>query len=133
MFFALWRFWLELDQTLRSKRKGKPHSMSDVKAMDASDVQPLAVEAEQPLIVAGYNIGLTSDIVFDAKSKKPLSGLYDFTSKLVEDVNEAFGAGIGMHALFLSDVVNQRENCNLDVPMKQTRSWFLKTLSLIHI
>ena len=76
-------------------------------AMDASDVQPLADEAEQPLIVAGYNIGLTSSIVFDAKSKQPLSGLCDFTSRLIADVNEAFGASIGMHALFLCEVGSQ--------------------------
>ena len=104
MFSALWRFWLELDQTLRSRRESKPHSMdANVQpcAMDASDVQPLADEAEQPLIVAGYNIGLTSNIVFDAKSKQPLSGLCDFTSRLIADVNEAFSASIGMHALFL--------------------------------
>ena len=52
MFSALWQFWLELDQTLRSTRKSKPHSMdANVQpcAMDASDVQPLADEAEHAI------------------------------------------------------------------------------------
>ena len=91
-------------------------------AMDASDVQPLADEAEQPLIVAGYNIGLTSNIVFDAKSKQPLSGLCDFTSRLIADVNEAFGASIGMHALFLCEVGSQETLKHLDLAMKQRKA-----------
>ena len=91
-------------------------------AMDASDVQPLADEAEQPLIVAGYNIGLTSNIVFDAKSKQPLSGLCDFTSRLIADVNEAFSASIGMHALFLCEMGSQEALKHLDLAMKQRKA-----------
>ena len=50
--------------------------------MDASDVQSLAVEAEQPLVAGGYNIGLTSSILRVPPALRPAVVFFHVTKKL---------------------------------------------------
>jgi len=95
-----------------------PMAHTGAPSMAHSSVMPPAVADSRVVVLGSYNIGLTSKMVYDEKTKNRFQPFYKKSGNLEKDLTQAFFE-VNAQLVFLCELGSQHSDKSLDIDMKQ--------------